>query len=112
MARNRRHANKLVVPSTQEENQRNIGKMVNALRDRVPKEYLAYDADGQTGMELAGKRITQIRITQICWAFPMDEVVFSPWVTNLLFLRPMPWDEILTIKNTYLPDARNRKSVV
>ena len=108
MARNRRHANKLVIPSTQEENQRNIGKMVNALRDRVPKEYLAYDANGATGVEHAGKRITQIRITQVCWAFPMDEVVFSPWVTNLLFLRPMPWDEILTIKHTYLPDARNK----
>lgn len=91
-----------------EQNQLNINRMAQIVRDKVAKEHHEFDADGDTGKIDQGKRPTKIRLIQVCWAFPMDEIVFSPWVTNILMLRPMPWDEILTIKNTYLPDARNK----
>jgi hypothetical protein len=49
-----------------------------------------------------------IRVTPVCWGIPMDEVLFSKFLT--MFFRNgnvMPWDTFATTESTYLPDARN-----
>ncbi len=48
-----------------------------------------------------------LRSEPLVWGFPMDEVLFSKFFTNLPNLNIMPWDAIITTESTYLPDARN-----
>jgi hypothetical protein len=49
----------------------------------------------------------EIRTFPICWGIPMDEVLYSKFLPNLMRLNPMPWDYWATTESTYLPSARN-----
>lgn len=83
-----------------------VGQLASKLQGIVPTH--AHNYHGAPEREEEGRRVVEVRPKQICWAFPMDEIVFQDWMVNLIHMRPMPWDEILTIKSTYLPDARNK----
>lgn len=91
----------------QAEVEQKIAKVTNMLRDEgIPEKSMAIH-NSPAGMDREDKS-TILRVTQVCWAFPMDEILFQDFFVNMWRLRPMPWDEILTVKNTYLPGARNK----
>ena len=87
--------------------QRKISKLTNTLRDKgIPSKTMSI-LSSPAGSDREDE-IVRLRTTQICWALPMDEIVFQDFLVNLWRMRPMPWDEFLTVKNTYLPGARNK----
>lgn len=87
--------------------EREISKVTNMLRDQgIPDKTLQIH-NAPAGMEREDPS-TLLRVTQVCWAFPMDEVLFQDFFVNVWRMRPMPWDEVLTVKDTYLPSARNK----
>jgi len=49
----------------------------------------------------------ELRVQPIMVGIPMDEVLFSKFLPNILTSGIMPWDSIVTTESTYLPDARN-----
>lgn len=81
--------------------------IVGALDGKVPKEALRAKYDGRVKHSVKSKRDVVLRTLCVAWAMPFDEITFSRWVVNLLGLRIMPWDDIITSLSTYLPDARN-----
>lgn len=85
----------------------NVGKLANMVRQKAPKKRAVAHNTGPQD-EAVERPPVVLRTFPVCWAFPMDEIVFTKWVTNLLTIRIMPWDDLITIQDTYLPDARNK----
>jgi len=74
---------------------------------KIPTKRTQATYDGAVDHERKEERAIKIRSTPVAWAIPFDEVTYSKFIVNLLNLRMMPWDDILTSQSTYLPDARN-----
>lgn len=89
------------------EAERKVTKLTNILRQKgIPDDKISIH-NTPAGQSRTLERVG-LRTKPVCWAMPMDEVVFQDWVVNLWRMMPMPWDEILTVKDTYLPSARNK----
>ena len=81
-------------------------KIAGDIENKVPEEVLHSHFDGGSSHEI--KSELRIRTQQIAIGFPMDELLFSKFLVNLLGLDWMPWDAFITTQSTYLPDARNQ----
>jgi hypothetical protein len=95
------------VPAGSGEGQQAIQKVVDILEEKIPKQALRANYDGRVSHSIKSSRDVVLRTVPVAWAIPFDEIVFSRWVINLLGLRIMSWDDIITSTSTYLPDARN-----
>jgi len=78
----------------------------NKLAELAPKDsqHITKDVTGET---IHNTQVVKLRRMAVTWAFPLDEVIFSKWVVNMLRLPMMPWDNICTTQATYILDARN-----
>lgn len=81
-------------------------KIANELKELVPDQINHFSFDGGSAHE--HKEYLKIRTQQIAVGLPMDELMFSQFLENLLGLHLMPWDNIIVTRSTYIPDARNR----
>jgi hypothetical protein len=75
------------------------------IANKIPNEYRHTQFQGGHAVDV--KQKLYIRTQQIAIGIPMDEVVFSHFLTNILAVGIMPWDAIITTLSTYLPEARN-----
>lgn len=85
-------------------NKQNFNKVVANLK-HPESRITEHRVDGVTDKETAP---VIIRSTPIAWGIPMDEVLYSKFLT--IFVKNanvMPWDGFLTTESTYLPKARN-----
>lgn len=81
-------------------------KIANELGKVTPDEILHSNFDGGSSHE--HKETLKIRTQQLAIGLPMDELMFSQFLENLLGLHLMPWDTIITTRSTYIPMARNQ----
>lgn len=102
MGKRLRHANK-----DSAEGKTAIQNVAERLRGLVRRRAVDVIVDGALETEERRPRTINIRTTPVCWGFPADEVTFTRWTFNVMTIRPMPWDDIITSINTYLPNARN-----
>ena len=106
--RSRKKKEPVLVDRRGEEGVKALEDLGKFLSKKTPDKRYEYIGDGATGQDDETTRVVNIRTKPICWGFPFDEVLFSKWAVNMLMLRPMPWDDIITCQNTYLPEARNK----
>ncbi len=106
--RPRKKSEPVLVKRGGEEGVKALESLAKFLKKKTPDKRYEYIGDSATGQDDGSPRAINIRTLPICWAFPFDEVLFSKWAVNLLMLRPLPWDDIVTSQNTYLPEARNK----
>jgi len=99
----------LVLKATEPAGREHLEKMVAELMvDKVPKEHVGIEHDGVTEETYDRTTMTSVRTLPIAWGMPFDELTFSKWIINMyLHHRPMPWDDVVVARSTYLPDARN-----
>lgn len=76
------------------------------LESKVPSEIVHSNFDG--GSKHEHREMLRIRTQQIAIGLPMDELMFSQFLENLLGLHLMPWDSLITTRSTYIPLARNQ----
>ncbi len=76
------------------------------LEKLVPDEIVHSNYDG--GSKHEHREMLKIRTQQIAIGIPMDELMFSQFLENLLGLHLMPWDSLITTRSTYIPLARNQ----
>lgn len=80
-------------------------KFVDEIKKKVPAEVKHSTLEG--GKARKTKLNLELRAEPICWGLPFDEVMFSAFFENYVALDHMPWDYVVTTRNTYLPKARN-----
>jgi len=80
-------------------------KIVDEIKDIVPSEVQHSTWEG--GKARSTHLNLELRTEPICWGLPFDEVMFSAFFENYVALDHMPWDYVVTTRNTYLPKARN-----
>lgn len=97
-----------IVPAASREGRVELKRILKDLKDKIPKNFLRYNYDGIKGEATQTRNTIHVwRIDPVCWAIPMDEIMFSTWFTNFMNLQVMPWDDMVTATSTYLPNARN-----
>ena len=80
--------------------------MAEKIKDIIPKEKVSKKIEGPVVKNLT--RNVSIRTFPIAIGIPMDEVLFSQFLSNLMNLSIMPWDMVLTSVSTFVCDARNK----
>jgi hypothetical protein len=76
-------------------------KMEGKAPDRVEHERF----DGNTSTTI--HRTLKIRTYGILIGIPMDELMFSQFLSNFMGLSIMPWDSTITTQDTFVNEARN-----
>jgi hypothetical protein len=100
MSRNR-HRKIFRPPQSDPELERIAEKIVDNIPDVI--KHRTYD-----GGQFHEHHVSiKIRTQAICVGIPMDELMFSLFISNYVGLHLMPWDQLITTINTYLPNARN-----
>lgn len=83
-------------------------ELANLVREQVPSHRVVRQYDQDQGTQPSHEKPPVVlRTYAVAWGIPFDEVVFSKWVANVLMMRIMPWDHLITVQNTYLPRARS-----
>jgi hypothetical protein len=96
-----RHRHKKPLPGSDPD----IEKLAADMADKVPgKKIVSRSVRGEDDTR---NHVLNIRTTSVAWGIPMDEVMYSKFMSNFFRLGMMPWDNALTTESTYLPDARN-----
>lgn len=72
---------------------------------KAPKEVTHSNYDGNTTTNL--KRTLVIRTVPVAIGIPLDELMFSKFLTNYVNLSIMPWDAVITTTSTLVEEARN-----
>lgn len=81
-------------------------KIADDIENKIPQSVLhSHTTGGETHER---KDELRIRTQAVAIGVPMDELMFSKFFENFLGLDYMPWDAIITVASTYLPDARNK----
>jgi hypothetical protein len=75
------------------------------LKGKIPTSVTHSNFDGNTATHM--RRTLKIRTTPVTIGIPMDELMFSMFLSNLICLSIMPWDNFVTTQNTLVQDARN-----
>jgi len=83
----------------------NYEEVTKKLEGVVPDEVENQEHHGGSSVFL--KRTLQIRTTPIVIGIPMDELMFSQFLSNLVCLSIMPWDSFITTASTLVQEARN-----
>ena len=83
----------------------NYEEVAKKLVGKIPDEVIHEENHGGTNIQL--KRTLQIRTIPIVIGIPMDELMFSQFMSNLVCLSIMPWDSFITTASTLVHEARN-----
>jgi hypothetical protein len=99
---------RLVLKASDPGAKEHLENLAAKLKDKLPEETHDVEHDGIQDETYDTSRMLAIRTQAISYGFPFDELTYSKWVIRLLLLhRPMPWDDVIVARSTYLPDARN-----
>jgi hypothetical protein len=79
--------------------------LAEKILDKIPDEVVHSDFDGQTDIKI--RKVLKIRTEKLAIGIPMDELMFSQFFSNFMYLSVMPWDVLLTATSTFVTDARN-----
>lgn len=80
-------------------------EVAKQLVGRAPDAVQHNNFDGNNDTRI--KRTLQIRTFPIVIGIPMDELMHSQFLSNLVCLSVMPWDSFITTQNTFVTEARN-----
>ena len=80
-------------------------ELAKKVAEKAPNTVVHSDFQGGHSVDFRSNIV--IRTQQIAIGLPMDELMFSQFLTNFVHLNIMPWDSLITTQSTYLPDARN-----
>lgn len=82
-----------------------IEQIVEQIEGKVPDSVVHVDHDGKKVTQI--RQEIRIRKFPIAIGIPFDEMMFSRFFANFLYLSIMPWDNIITSQSSLLEDARN-----
>jgi hypothetical protein len=73
--------------------------------NKIPDEVVHANFEGNESIKV--RKPLKIRTEKIAIGVPMDELMFSQFFSNFIYLDIMPWDSLLTSTSTFVTDARN-----
>jgi hypothetical protein len=83
-----------------------IESIADKIVDKVPDDVTHVSFDGNESATV--RRAIKIRTQSISIGIPMDELMFSMFFQNFMYLSIMPWDNFITTASTFVCEARNK----